>query len=97
MTKYPEIDYIKWDANAPIMDHGSQYLTADNQSHLYIEYHRGLARALDRIDNSPLAFEGRSFTGRYLMDNGLEMPLEHDVDYHKRRDYASRVLRLQAR
>lgn len=52
---------------------------------------------LDRIDNSPLAFEGRSFTGRYLMDNGLEMPLEHDVDYHKRRDYASRVLRLQAR
>lgn len=52
---------------------------------------------LDRIDNSPLAFEGKSFTGRYLMDNGLEMPLEHDVDYHKRRDYASRVLRLQAR
>lgn len=282
MTKYPDIDYIKWDANAPIMDHGSQYLTADNQSHLYIEYHRGLARALDRIrakypdvtiqacasgggranwgvlpwfdefwvsdntdalqrvymqwgtsyffpaiamgshisaapnhqtfrtiplkyridvamsgrlgmeiqpknmtdeekelcrkaiaeykeirpvvqqgdiyrllspydkkgaaslmyvapdkdeavfywwktetfvnqqlprvpmagldpdktyvvteldriDNSPLPFEGRSFTGRYLMDNGLEMPLEHDVDYHKRRDYASRVLRLQAR
>ncbi len=49
MTKYPEIDYIKWDANAPIMDHGSQYLTSDNQSHLYIEYHRGLAKTLDRI------------------------------------------------
>lgn len=49
MTKYPEIDYIKWDANAPIMDHGSQYLSADNQSHLYIEYHRGLQKALDRI------------------------------------------------
>lgn len=49
MTKYPEIDYIKWDANAPIMNHGSQYLTADKQSHLYIEYHRGLAKALDRI------------------------------------------------
>jgi alpha-galactosidase len=49
MTKYPGIDYIKWDANAPIMNHGSQYLTADNQSHLMIEYHRGLAAACDRI------------------------------------------------
>ena len=49
MTGYPEIDYIKWDANAPIMNHGSQYQTADNQSHLYIDYHRGLEAALKRI------------------------------------------------
>ena len=49
LTEYPGIDYIKWDANAPIMQHGSQYLTADNQSHLYIDYHRGLQKALDRI------------------------------------------------
>ena len=49
MTKYPEIDYIKWDANAPIMEHGSQYLTADNQSHLYIDYHKGLIKTLERI------------------------------------------------
>lgn len=49
MTKYPEIDYIKWDSNAPVMNHGSQYLTADEQSHLLIEYHRGFAKALDRI------------------------------------------------
>jgi alpha-galactosidase len=49
MTKYPELDYIKWDANAPIMNHGSQYLTADKQSHLYIEYHRGFAKICDRI------------------------------------------------
>jgi alpha-galactosidase len=49
MTKYPALDYIKWDANAPIMNHGSQYLTADNQSHLYIEYHRGFAKVCDRI------------------------------------------------
>ena len=49
MTKYPEIDYIKWDANAPIMEHGSQYLSADNQSHLYIDYHKGLIKTLDRI------------------------------------------------
>lgn len=49
MTKYPEIDYIKWDANAPIMEYGSQYLTADNQSHLYIDYHKGLQKTLARI------------------------------------------------
>ena len=49
MTKYPDIDYIKWDANAPVMSHGSQYQTADNQSHLYIGYHEGLKKALERI------------------------------------------------
>lgn len=49
LTKYPEIDYIKWDSNAPIMNHGSQYQTADNQSHLYIDYHKGLIKTLERI------------------------------------------------
>lgn len=49
LTKYPRIDYIKWDANAPIMNHGSQYLSADKQSHLLIEYHRGFAKVMDRI------------------------------------------------
>lgn len=282
MTKYPAIDYIKWDANAPIMEHGSQYLTADRQSHLYIDYHKGLVKTLDRIraahpdvtiqacasgggranwgvlpwfdefwtsdnndalqriymqwgtsyffpaiamashisaspnhqtfrripvkyradvamsgrlglemqprdmndedkavcrqaiadyktirpivqmgdlyrllspydrkgaaslmyvnpdkndavffwwktetmmgqqlpripmagldpdktytvhelnriDNTPLPFEGKSFTGRFLMDNGLEMPLKYNVDYHKNTDYSSRVLRLTAK
>lgn len=49
LTKYPGIDYIKWDANAPIMNHGSQYLPADKQSHLMIEYHRGFAKVMERI------------------------------------------------
>ena len=49
MTKYPEIDYIKWDANMSIVNHGSQYLTMNDQSHLYIEYHRGLQKACERI------------------------------------------------
>ena len=49
MTKYPEIDYIKWDANMAIMNHGSQYLDMANQSHLYIEYHRGLQKVCERI------------------------------------------------
>lgn len=49
MTAYPQIDYIKWDANMGIQNHGSQYLAADRQSHLYIEYHRGLEAVLKRI------------------------------------------------
>ncbi|MDE6347595.1 MAG: alpha-galactosidase, partial [Bacteroides sp.] len=49
MTAYPEIDYIKWDANMAIMNHGSQYLPQDRQSHLYIDYHRGFEKVCQRI------------------------------------------------
>ena len=49
MTENPEIDYIKWDANMSIINHGSQYLPSDRQSHMYIEYHRGFASVCDRI------------------------------------------------
>lgn len=49
MTAYPEIYYIKWDANMAIMNHGSSYLANDNQNHLYIEYHRGLEKVCQRI------------------------------------------------
>ena len=49
MSENPEIDYIKWDANMPVSNHGSQYLPKDKQSHLYIEYHRGFAAVCDRI------------------------------------------------
>lgn len=50
---------------------------------------------LNRVDNQPLAYEGRSFSGAFLMANGLEMPYNHIVDYHKQNDYASRVLHLE--
>lgn len=49
LSKYPEIAYIKWDANAPVMNHGSQYLSKDDQSHLYIAYHDGLIKTCKRI------------------------------------------------
>ena len=49
LTQYPEIAYIKWDANAPVMNHGSQYLPMDRQSHLYIAYHDGLIKTCQRI------------------------------------------------
>ena len=49
LTKYPEIAYIKWDANMAIMNHGSQYLPMADQSHLYIAYHQGFVKVIDRI------------------------------------------------
>ena len=49
LTKYPDIAYIKWDANMAIMNHGSQYLSAADQSHLYIAYHQGFSKVIDRI------------------------------------------------
>ena len=49
LTKYPEIAYIKWDANMAIMNHGSQYLPMADQSHLYIAYHQGFAKVIDCI------------------------------------------------
>ena len=49
MTNYPDIYYIKWDANFEIHNFGSHYLSADNQSHLYVDYHLGLKKTLERI------------------------------------------------
>lgn len=49
MTNYPEIAYIKWDANCGIMNYGSHYLPKDKQSHIYINYHKGLNKVLKRI------------------------------------------------
>lgn len=49
MSKYPEIDYIKWDANMSILNHGSNYLSNEEQSHMYIAYHRGLENICQRI------------------------------------------------
>jgi alpha-galactosidase len=49
---------------------------------------------LNRIDNVPLPYEGLAFSGKFLMENGLEIPLKHNVDYHKQDDWSSRVLYL---
>lgn len=49
MTDYPQLYYIKWDDNAPIVNYGSAYLGADRQSQLYTDYHLGLRKVLERI------------------------------------------------
>ena len=50
---------------------------------------------LNRIDNEPLSFEGKVFSGSYLMNNGLDIPYIHKIDSDKMSDYASRVLYLE--
>lgn len=49
MTRYPEIAYMKWDDNCSLLDYGSGYLPKNKQSHIYIEYQRGLNKVLKRI------------------------------------------------
>ncbi len=48
----PTLHYIKWDCNMSMNNFGSSYLTADRQSHLFVDYHLGLRSALERIRKS---------------------------------------------
>lgn len=49
LTETPGIAYIKWDCNRFVTNSGSYYLSAENQSHLWIEYTRGLFSVLDKV------------------------------------------------
>lgn len=46
-TKNPDLAYIKWDCNAVI--YNAHSATLKDQSHLYIEYVKGLYKVLERI------------------------------------------------
>jgi alpha-galactosidase len=50
-TEAPELSFIKWDCNAPIYNAHSKYLEKIKkpQSHLYIDYVKGLEKVLQRI------------------------------------------------
>jgi alpha-galactosidase len=50
---------------------------------------------LNRIDLQPLDCEGKSYSGAYLMNHGLEMPYRNEVDWGKKTDWSSRVLLLE--
>lgn len=51
---------------------------------------------LNRIDLKPMKCEGKVFSGKFLMDNGLEIgPTVHDVSKEQKRDLSSRVLLLE--
>ena len=49
--KNPDISFIKWDCNAVIYNAYSEYLKKTNQpqSHLYVDYVKGLYKVLERV------------------------------------------------
>ncbi|HYX10322.1 MAG TPA: alpha-galactosidase [Bacteroidales bacterium] len=47
LTKNPGLAYIKWDCNSVIYNAYSDYL--ENQSHLYVDYVKGLYTVLERL------------------------------------------------
>lgn len=50
---------------------------------------------LDRIDAMPLRFEGKVFSGKFLMENGLEVPSSNNSREFPQTDWSSRVLLLE--
>lgn len=51
---------------------------------------------LNRIDSKPLLYEGMSFSGRFLMENGLEIPSSNSAPAELTGDWSSRVLYLES-
>ena len=49
LTQYPEIAYLKWDANNSIQNVGSLYLPMTKQANVYVDYQLGLLKVLKRI------------------------------------------------
>lgn len=49
VTDNKGLSYLKWDCNRYLTNPGSSYLGKDQQSHLFIEYARGLMKVLDRF------------------------------------------------
>ncbi len=45
----PGVSYVKWDCNRFVTQPGSQYLPANAQSHLIVDYNKALYRLMDRF------------------------------------------------
>ncbi|CAN1564493.1 GalA Alpha-galactosidase [Fimbriimonadaceae bacterium] len=49
LSDNPDICYVKWDCNRYLTQPGSTYLSVEKQSHLQIEYTRGLYQLMERV------------------------------------------------
>lgn len=49
LTENPGISYVKWDCNRYLTQPGSRYLSTERQSHLQIDYVRGLYEVMERL------------------------------------------------
>ena len=52
-------------------------------------------RELNRIDEKPLKWDGKVFTGEFLMTNGIEIPYNYS-DWQNGCDLSSHVIYLEA-
>ncbi len=50
LSSHPRIAYVKWDANRHLQNFGSTYLGKEAQSHLYVDYTKGLESVLKRLE-----------------------------------------------
>ncbi|MDA3821156.1 MAG: alpha-galactosidase [Bacteroidales bacterium] len=91
LVEYPKIGYIKWDANHFISNYGSNYLPDDKQSHLYIEYHRGLKKTVERIrmDHPDIVIQSCASGGGRV--NYAYMPYFHEFWTSDLTDAVSRL------
>lgn len=49
LQKNPGIDYVKWDCNRFVGNPGSSYLSADKQSHIWIDYSNALLEMMNKV------------------------------------------------
>jgi Alpha-galactosidase len=49
LTQNPGIAYIKWDCNSYLQNFGSVYLNKTDQSHLWVDYTKGLESVLQKL------------------------------------------------
>jgi alpha-galactosidase len=52
LDNHSGISYIKWDCNRSFTNFGSQYLSKDNQSHLWYDYVEGLYSVYQKIEKN---------------------------------------------
>ncbi|MCO4798453.1 MAG: alpha-galactosidase [Colwelliaceae bacterium] len=52
LEQHPGISYIKWDCNRSFTNFGSQFLSKNNQSHLWYDYVQGLYSVYHRIEKN---------------------------------------------
>ena len=57
---------------------------------------RYIVHELNRIDLKPLKYEGKSFSGKFLMNSGLDIPANNECEWGSKSDWSSRVLYLTA-
>lgn len=91
LKSYPEIAYIKWDANRHVGDFGSSYLKSDKQSHFWIDYTRGLYSVYEKLAaNFPNVIFQACASGSGRVDYG-SLKYHHEVWGSDNTDAESRV------